>query len=164
MFKIIPLSLNWEKDLEFRLYGGKTSDLNALKMNYFRRHSKKKETSCWFISSTTLLIIVKITWKKLSKLCHRHFSANITKFLEQLPWAPSSSYIVNEWIRTLVKTTSVFKIMIFFITLHLNLKNTQSTLLDLDWFYNILDLDVKKTRTTSLGLHDLIKQWVKFIN
>ena len=54
--------------------------------------------------------------------------------------------------------------MIFFIALHLNLKNTQSTLLDLDWFYNILDLDVKKTRTTSLELHGLIKQWVRFIN
>ena len=38
-----------------------------------------------------------------NKISHGHFSANVTKFSEQLSLTPSSSYIVNEKIRTHVK-------------------------------------------------------------
>ena len=34
----------------------------------------------------------------------------------------------------------------------LTLRNTRTTLLDLDCFYDILDLDLKNNRTTGLGL------------
>ena len=40
-----------------------------------------------------------------SKLSHGHFSANITKFSEQLSLTPLSNYIANEQIRTYVKGT-----------------------------------------------------------
>ena len=42
-----------------------------------------------------------------SKLSHRHFSANITKFLEQLSVTPFLNYIVNEKIRTHVKLDNI---------------------------------------------------------
>ena len=34
----------------------------------------------------------------------------------------------------------------------LKLKNSQTTLLDFDWFYDIMDLGLKNTRTTLLNL------------
>ena len=43
--------------------------------------------------------------------------------------------------------------------LHFAMKNTWITLLDLDWFYNILDLDLKHTRNNFLNLDLFIKHW-----
>ena len=40
----------------------------------------------------------------------------------------------------------------FYNMLGLAMKNTQISLLDLDGFYDVLDLDLKQTRTTLLGL------------
>ena len=42
-----------------------------------------------------------------SKLSHGHFPANVTKFSQQLSLTPSSSYIVNEKIRTHVKVDNI---------------------------------------------------------
>ena len=39
----------------------------------------------------------------------------------------------------------------FYYILELDLKSTQTALLDLDWFYDILDLDLKNTRINLLA-------------
>ena len=67
-----------------------------------------------------------------SKLSRRHFSADVTKFSEQLSLAPSSSYIVNEkfWIHVKfdnIKTAVVFKNMIPFIAISLACQNEKQT-------------------------------------
>ena len=68
----------------------------------------------------------------ISKLSRGHFSINGAKFSEQLPLFSSSSYIVNETIRTHVKfdnikTASVFKNMVLFIAISLACQNDKQT-------------------------------------
>ena len=68
----------------------------------------------------------------VSKLSRGHFSAHVTKFSEQLPLTPSSSYIVNEKFRAHVKfdnikTAIVFKNMILFIGILLACQNEKQT-------------------------------------
>ena len=58
------------------------------------------------------------------------------------------------------------------ISLDLDLKNTWTTLLDSDWFYDMLELDLKSTQTTLLDLNwfydildlDLRNTWTNLLN
>ena len=67
--------------------------------------------------------------------------------LELLYWVRINFIIYWTWTRTILDLSTLLDSDWFYDELELDLKRPQATLLDVDWFYDILDLNLKNTWT-----------------